>query len=621
MANSARGPLLKFDCACGQRVSIPRDTDHASGACPSCKRTFSIDEIKARTPLPAASTPDLLFGTIAVEAGYLRPEHVRECVQVQQRYRQEGKDKPLGEILVEQGYLTTPKVRWVLHNQAFVETRARDRKFGALAVRNRFISRQDLNAALNDQKQAYRQEGRILRVGELLIERGLMDRQQVEAILASQDRLKAAASAQAEMDGKETQVLPRTVPAPASVEWEEDAPAGGDAEAAAEVQWDDAPMAETTPAADVVWEDSPPADPPASAPLARLPGNTGAPDPPPRPAAPARPQRLAPEVPVDDERIEGLEQVEGWLQKAAALRESEQRDSLLAESNARLVPLTKWAKANAEGSRFLARIYVAWGRYQSLHDQSRLAHDAYLAAWELGWDFSTDEMFAVGKYLVADRRVSPPAMDLYVELARELPFRRDQIGDDDWSRILSFLTAQSSAVEGDLPEMRCVLARQLAESFPHSARARLADAAWRASQGQRAEAHEGLRVAWESPECQAPEARKLKAEVAFALARVSRDLGKTDEALEFFERSTDLDPLQVLPYLEGADLVLADSDDPMRADSVNRIRLRGRLSKAMRWVTRAEANARGDSEAASRASVGPSVARLKGAIQRVMDTI
>lgn len=137
--------------------------------------------------------PELLFGKIAVDAGFVRREHVQECLAEQKRLRQEGRPEKLGELLVRRGHLTDEKRRWILTHHEFVETRAVDRRFGVLAVKNGFCSKEQLKICLDQQRREYVQSKTLPRIGALLLREGHLTEEQVEAIARLQERLGEAA--------------------------------------------------------------------------------------------------------------------------------------------------------------------------------------------------------------------------------------------------------------------------------------------------------------------------------------------------------------------------------------------------------------------------------------------
>ena len=57
-----------------------------------------------------------LFGEVAIEKGYLRPEQLQTALTEQERIdKEEGGNRFLGEVLIEMGYMTEKQVLDVLN--------------------------------------------------------------------------------------------------------------------------------------------------------------------------------------------------------------------------------------------------------------------------------------------------------------------------------------------------------------------------------------------------------------------------------------------------------------------------------------------------------------------------
>lgn len=136
------------------------------------------------------SKEEILFGKIAVESGFLTQEQVDSAVAVQES---SNYARPLGVILVEQGYLTDEELAKVLdlqmqNLQAPVE-HSREKKedaiFGKLVVKRTPATSEDVNRALRYQASLER-KGIFRRLGQILVELGLLEPGQVQSMLEYQ---------------------------------------------------------------------------------------------------------------------------------------------------------------------------------------------------------------------------------------------------------------------------------------------------------------------------------------------------------------------------------------------------------------------------------------------------
>lgn len=140
------------------------------------------------------SSPDLLFGKIAVAAGYLAEAQVQLLLDAQASARAAGRIAPLGELAQERGMMTSQQVQRTLLVQEYTELREEGKRLGALAVKNGLATEEQIARALEEQQQEYRRAGKVPRkLGEILVAKGFLGSQQLEALLSAQGRISAQA--------------------------------------------------------------------------------------------------------------------------------------------------------------------------------------------------------------------------------------------------------------------------------------------------------------------------------------------------------------------------------------------------------------------------------------------
>ena len=141
-------------------------------------------------PTPKASR-EFLFGRLATLAGYLTPEQLREAINEQ--LSGTVPRRRLGEILVENNVLTVVEVEEVLRMQgerldkphSHLPVRLGDGLFGKLALKYTYVTREQLDRCICLQ-EARRDQGKPLRLGQVLVERDQMTAGEVVSVLKMQ---------------------------------------------------------------------------------------------------------------------------------------------------------------------------------------------------------------------------------------------------------------------------------------------------------------------------------------------------------------------------------------------------------------------------------------------------
>ncbi len=137
----------------------------------------------------AAAQPDLLFGRIACHKGLLTESQLSAAIERQEAIRGEGRSVRLGELCVELGLLRNDQVERILLEQKLTAIREEDRLLGRLAVRNGLATEAQVLLCLNVQKAEHSAGRGGLRIGDILVRRGVLTEQAVRALLALQQRL------------------------------------------------------------------------------------------------------------------------------------------------------------------------------------------------------------------------------------------------------------------------------------------------------------------------------------------------------------------------------------------------------------------------------------------------
>ena len=131
-----------------------------------------------------------VFGKVALQLDILTRDQIKACVECQAE-ASGAERQTLGQVAVAMGFIDAEQAGRIAIVQAFLEAREEDRRFGAVAVENAFITKDQLQDALMLQKRRFKEEGSVLRIGEVLSELTYLTDAQRDAILAVQKRLKS----------------------------------------------------------------------------------------------------------------------------------------------------------------------------------------------------------------------------------------------------------------------------------------------------------------------------------------------------------------------------------------------------------------------------------------------
>lgn len=142
---------------------------------------------EAGPPFAELPVGEVLFGQVAVRKGYLSDAQVQQALQVQARDAARiGVERFLGRICVELGLLSSPQVEAILAEQVGQRLRDEDKMLGQLLLLCGFVNSEQLNACVRLQATSPVP----MRLGELLVERGVVSHQARQAILRTQQRLR-----------------------------------------------------------------------------------------------------------------------------------------------------------------------------------------------------------------------------------------------------------------------------------------------------------------------------------------------------------------------------------------------------------------------------------------------
>lgn len=148
-------------------------------AYPPSFHRFGNQQALLRPPWP--------LGGYLLYLGYATPRQIVEALHTQEELHNAGTPQLLGELLVAQGILQPQVLTAVLMVQLLdrhvIQRDTPPRRLGELLVVNEHLPIAELAAALEEQLHL-RQAGSWMRLGELLVQRGAIDADLLDAIIA-----------------------------------------------------------------------------------------------------------------------------------------------------------------------------------------------------------------------------------------------------------------------------------------------------------------------------------------------------------------------------------------------------------------------------------------------------
>ena len=86
--------------------------------------------------------------------------------------------------------ITRSQLNFLLSVKRMLETNQMDQRFGEIAIENRFVREPDIQRALLVQKKMIKEHKAVKRLGDILVDLGVMAIKQRDAILVKQNRVK-----------------------------------------------------------------------------------------------------------------------------------------------------------------------------------------------------------------------------------------------------------------------------------------------------------------------------------------------------------------------------------------------------------------------------------------------
>ena len=182
---------------CLTRYRVPVEYEGKRVFCKNCGGYFNLLFEENPDSNDSAETHDisrkdsrLLLGNLALRYHLLSENDMKHALYIQQEKRDSNENMMLGEILVTHKMISRSQLNFLLSVQNVLETNQLDLKFGEIAVGNRFVSEADIQRALQEQKQMFKENKSVKLLGDILLDSGKISPEQRNAIIMKQDRTK-----------------------------------------------------------------------------------------------------------------------------------------------------------------------------------------------------------------------------------------------------------------------------------------------------------------------------------------------------------------------------------------------------------------------------------------------
>ncbi|MDP7033178.1 MAG: serine/threonine-protein kinase [Planctomycetota bacterium] len=136
---------------------------------------------------------DARFGEKAIQAGFVSPSELEECLQLQIQQKKAGKSKipRIGEILVHKGFMNKQQVVAILKGKA---TKKAQGRFGEIAIMLDFVDEKQRDQAIKAQNLMRRGGRAALPIGMVMVQEKLISANQILTILSAQGKSIASCS-------------------------------------------------------------------------------------------------------------------------------------------------------------------------------------------------------------------------------------------------------------------------------------------------------------------------------------------------------------------------------------------------------------------------------------------
>ncbi|MHC4600984.1 MAG: hypothetical protein ACYS47_18485, partial [Planctomycetota bacterium] len=120
------------------------------------------------------------FLRLAKTKGFLSEENLRTCETHWEALKAEGSDRKIWDIALELGLLSAKAHRRIDEHLTFIALRENDKALGAAAAEKGMVKADDVEVGLMLQRKTHKDEGKVRRLEDILIDMGALKVEEVE---------------------------------------------------------------------------------------------------------------------------------------------------------------------------------------------------------------------------------------------------------------------------------------------------------------------------------------------------------------------------------------------------------------------------------------------------------
>lgn len=138
-----------------------------------------------------SSSSDKRFQKVVRESGLVAQEDLERAVHFQKEaLARRGSKIPLDRILLKFEILTNDQIAGLWKALEYYVSRKEDKWYCKIALKSKFVREADIQECLKVQKRSYKDDGQLMRLNALLIERGIMKLKEDLAVIKAMRRYK-----------------------------------------------------------------------------------------------------------------------------------------------------------------------------------------------------------------------------------------------------------------------------------------------------------------------------------------------------------------------------------------------------------------------------------------------
>ncbi|NUM36668.1 MAG: FHA domain-containing protein [Candidatus Brocadiae bacterium] len=117
---------------------------------------------------------DLIVCRLALKNHLLDHQSIRELLSIEKDYADRGIKKEIVEIMMEKNLVSEEDIEKFLKEHNYYKVRNKDIHFGKIVVEQKLVDREKVEESLNVQENTFKEKQEMVRLGEILVAKGLL---------------------------------------------------------------------------------------------------------------------------------------------------------------------------------------------------------------------------------------------------------------------------------------------------------------------------------------------------------------------------------------------------------------------------------------------------------------